>query len=222
MIAVIRKKAKPSPTSTPVSSPPQPKTTPESTSVYQGLELVGLNETGVTARVRVSQQIGFSGNALILRVENTSETGTITNIGFLIKNQGAPNWATKIEDEKGVTGPGIYRLTKDRWEINTRDFKAVSAYGLVTSRYESDDLPSSFYDGFVNSGIPPGKSTLFSITSRGGVFDPRKFERGLIVRFQGIGEEDRVDIAMYPKLDVLLPSATDPSVYEIERIKKNN
>lgn len=184
----------------------------------RGTELVGISGTGVKAKVMVGGRSSYGGPAILLIVENASESGTITNIGFIVKAQTSPTSALKREDDKGVTGPGVYRLTKERWVIQTRDFKAVSAFGLVTADFDSDAVSPSFHRGFIGAGIPPGKTTWFALTGFG-EFTGRDLERGIVLRFQAIGEDDKADIAMFPKLDALLPSATEQSIYEIERIR---
>jgi hypothetical protein len=179
---------------------------------------IGLSGTGVTASLvggKVIHTFG-EGRSWFFGIENNSRSGTITNIGFIIKTNKTPTWIEKVESN-GVTGPGKYRFTKERWEINTLGFKAISAFGLATYNSVGQVSDQSFHDGMIGYGIPPGKATRFCLTGLN-EFSINDLKRSMVFRFQAIDEDNKADIAMFKDLDKLSPTFTEDSIYAIERI----
>lgn len=178
---------------------------------YPGTDLAGVSGTGVTANVKIMQAYGWTLGGTSLIIKNSSKSGTITNIGFFIKTSSTPEWGGKVD-----TGPGIYSLTTERWEVETRDFKVVCPFGLMTITAGG----VLFKNGNVSSGIPPGHATRFFLKNFNFDIPSQQVERGIIVRFQGIGEDNRADIAVFPKLNLLFPTPSEPFIYQIYRNDK--
>ncbi len=206
--------AVPAPNLTPTSTPtPELRAQTESKRTA-GTELVGIGGTGVTARISTVRVERFDvlSTLISLTVENTSRSGTITNIGFFVKVVRKPMEGSKTTVPGEITPPGSYRFTNEDLAVETSTFKAICAFAFMTSR------SSSFHNGNVGGGIPPGQSTRFSLAGDqflAGITG-RQFERGIILRFQEIGTEELDDIALYPNPNVLF-SVSDP-VYQISKV----
>lgn len=101
---------------------------------------MGISGIGVTARVMTSSINQFGPNIVRLYVQNTSKSGTITNIGFFVK-AGIPTSGRAMPNPDlppYVTGPGSYTFVPKEMVIETRDFKVVSIFALMTSSFEGD------------------------------------------------------------------------------------
>jgi len=199
-------------TPTPVSSP-RPSISEPLSAVWSGTELVGISGTGVTARVSAVGTMNFSSptTTIILEVKNTSKSGTITSIGSFVKVVRKPTEGSKLTVPGEVTPPGYYKFTNEDVIVETPTFKAICPFAFLTTGSRA------FHTGNINAGIPPGESTRFSIAGDMflGDFNPRQLEKGIMIRFQGIGINDDNDIALYPNANVLF-SASDP-IYQISK-----
>lgn len=203
-----------------ISSPVQMNSEPAQSAPLEAATHIGIAGTGVTANVSMSTVSTFDkGRMLFFSIENTSQVGTITNIGFILKTQDTPTEIEKVESD-GVLGPGNYRLTQKRWEIKTLGFNAISAFGLATYNLFEAPTDESFYSGLVTRGIPPGKSTRFGLIGLS-KFSMDELKKAMILRFQAIGEDNKADIAMFHKLDILFPTITESSIYEIQRTNES-
>lgn len=188
------------------------------------VELIGIGNTGVKAKVRGSLIYSSDSPTNVFRfyLKNTSESGTITNIGFLIKPFQKPTWGSTIPNFEempmaGTMGPGNYSLTTEDMVIETLNFTATSAFGFQTRNVDGMSVSKTFHEGLVTSGIGPGQATYFSITGDGflGKLTLPQIERSIIVRFQDIGKAKATDIAV-SDIDVLL-SVSDP-IYQVKKI----
>lgn len=204
--------------SSPSPSPPVAGSIP--TYGRTGTKLVGISGTGATGEIRITavHKSGSPSLMLLVDIENTSRSATITNIAFFIKCVNKPKWGSKVESRPGeIMKPGIYTFTTNNMEIPTRDFKVISAFGFMTG--SENWVSTNFLKGSVPAGIAPGGSLRFTISGDGfleGVTIPQ-LERGTILRFQGSDMDDVNDIAMFANLAVLF-SPSDP-IYQIYKTR---
>lgn len=185
----------------------------------QKISHIGINGTGVTAIVTFASVRSLGdGPPPMLTITNTSESGFITNVGFMIEPAHVGKVRVSTSKDHG-DGHGVYEMTDKPDEIETEDFIATCPFGLRTVQY-INQVAESFREGYIHSGIPPGTSTTLLF---GGSFKddptPAQISRGVVLRFEQIGEEALRDIAMYKNLDALFPTKTEPSIYQIKRKK---
>ncbi|MEP6743059.1 MAG: hypothetical protein ABJB61_11215, partial [bacterium] len=170
--------------------------------------------------VKISGVFNFGSPSfrLLVEIKNTSQYGTITNIGFFIKTVRKPTWGSKVDHPGELTRPGTYTFRASDLEIQTRDFKVISSFGFMTGTESS--VSSTFLKGSVGGGIPPGGATRFSIAGDGFLGDVSipQVELGTILRFQGIGAGDLTDIALFPDLDLLVSNLDQ--IYQISKTNK--
>jgi hypothetical protein len=186
--------------------PPQVVKIHPGVSVAEGTDLVGIGGTGVTARVFLVRTIG-SQNETRLRVVNTSGSGVITNIGFMV-NGAIPTTGKVIPDPDSsppqVIGPGRYAFVPKEVTIETRDYRIVTSFAFMT--IEGSRISKSFKNGVVENGSPAGYGTWFSLNDLLGEGDT-----AMVICFQGIGKGKLTDIAVYSRFEQLLLPADRPA-----------
>ena len=194
--------------------PVEAKSLPEAAKSPVEFTHIGLSGTGVTAKVIFTMVHSFGGHPNMLTIENTSVTGTITNIGFILDPRVEP------KNIEVVKGEGRYAFVNEPWEIILPDFKLHCSFGLWTKQY-FNDVSASFQKGYIGSGVKPGSTTqwFFGVSFQAGL-KPDQIIRGVVLRFEGIGDDSRADIAVYKNVESLLPTYTEPSPYHIERVNK--
>jgi hypothetical protein len=181
-----------------------------------GTELLGI-DTLARAHVQVVIGTGIQEDSITIHIKNNSTSGTITNIGFFVKELGL------VGRGEQINGPGRYELFAEGQSIETKEFTVRSSFSFETTT-QTGDRPRSFKKGFTESGIPPGETTTLRVFGNfrflgvgNRILEPAQLERGVVLCFQDVGENHQSDLALFPRREELYSAVG--SFYKIGRTR---
>jgi hypothetical protein len=177
------------------------------------ITLTGRAGTGVTASI-FNYTLVPAGNGMqkfTFSIRNTSSTGTITNIGFDLPGNRPNTYVLNSATLINPNGDSIHYVLGDDVQANATGLNTTMDFALLTLR-NNNGVPNNFNGGYVQSGIDPGQTAIFSITGDFSGLTAQQVASSIFARFQAIGPGGNSDVAGGPgNMSPSAPSAPAPS-----------